>query len=79
MSVASKLFPRELSSTAMAFVFVFAQAGGALFPFITGIIASRAGVSVLQPILVGLWVGCSVSWLLIPKVKKDENPDLHHE
>ncbi|KAL2760009.1 hypothetical protein ACRALDRAFT_2116202 [Sodiomyces alcalophilus JCM 7366] len=79
MSVGSKLFPRELNSTAMAFVFVLAQSGGAMFPFITGVLASRAGVAVLQPILVGLWVGSGISWLLVPKVKKDENPDLHGE
>ncbi|ROT42591.1 MFS general substrate transporter [Sodiomyces alkalinus F11] len=79
MSVASKLVPRELNSTAMAFVFVFAQGGGTLFPMITGVLASRAGVSVLQPVLIGLWVACAISWLLIPKVNKDNNPDLHSE
>jgi hypothetical protein len=49
-------------------VFVVAQAGGSLFPSITGFIASLAGVKVLQPILVGLIVAMGVSWALVPKV-----------
>jgi len=45
-----------------------AQAGGSLFPSITGFIASSAGVKVLQPILVGLIVAMGISWVLVPKV-----------
>jgi fucose permease len=37
-------------------VFVIAQAGGAIFPSLIGLIASRAGVKVLQPIIAGLIV-----------------------
>jgi MFS family permease len=70
MSIGSKLFPKELQPTALGFVFVLAQAGGAFFPAITGIVASRAGVKVLQPILVGLIVALGVSWMLVPQVKK---------
>ena len=47
-----------------------AQAGGSLFPSITGVIASSAGVQVLQPILVGLIVVMSISWVLVPKASR---------
>ncbi|KAF2628337.1 MFS general substrate transporter [Macroventuria anomochaeta] len=69
MSVGSKLFPKELQPTALGYVFVLAQAGGSFFPAITGIIASRVGVKVMQPILVGLIVATGISWALVPKVK----------
>ena len=49
---------------------MLAQAGGALFPALTGVIASRSGVQVLQPILVGLIVAMGVSWALVPQVKE---------
>ena len=49
-------------------VFVIAQAGGAIFPALTGVIATKAGVGVLQPILIGLIVAMGVSWALVPKV-----------
>lgn len=50
-----------------ALVFVLGQIGGSIFPAVTGVIASSAGVKVLQPILVGLLGATGVSWLLIPK------------
>ncbi|OKP14233.1 Bypass of stop codon protein 6 [Penicillium subrubescens] len=50
-----------------AFVFVLGQIGGSIFPAITGVIAARVGVKVLQPMLVGLFSATAVSWLLLPK------------
>ena len=49
-------------------VFVIAQAGGAIFPALTGVIATKVGVGVLQPILIGLIVAMGISWALVPKV-----------
>lgn len=49
------------------------QIGGSMFPAITGLIASKAGVKVLQPILVGLCSATAVAWLLVPK------PSLHRD
>jgi hypothetical protein len=57
-----------------AFVFVLGQIGGSIFPAITGIIAARVGVKVLQPILVGLLGAAGASWLLLPK-----NAEVHRE
>ncbi|KAL2786756.1 major facilitator superfamily domain-containing protein [Aspergillus keveii] len=73
ISVASKLFAAEIRSSALAFIFLLGQIGGSVFPAITGVIASEAGVKVLQPMLVGLLGATGVSWLIIPK------PRLHHD
>ncbi|KAL4949893.1 major facilitator superfamily domain-containing protein [Aspergillus filifer] len=59
--------------TNTAFIFLLGQIGGAVFPAITGVIASESGVKVLQPMLVGLLGATGVSWLIIPK------PRLHHD
>lgn len=79
ISLGSKLFPHDIHSTALAFVFVFAQGGGSLFPIVTGIIASRISVSVLQPILVGILTATTVAWLLVPRPKSQLNAGLHQE
>ncbi|KAG9497491.1 hypothetical protein J7337_010352 [Fusarium musae] len=79
ISVGSKLFNPRVQSTALAFVFVFAQLGGCLFPIITGLIAASAGVSILQPVLCALLVATSVSWLFVPMPKEGDNPTLHQE
>ncbi|GAP89152.1 putative MFS transporter [Rosellinia necatrix] len=68
MSVASKLFPRESQPAALGFIFVLAQAGGAIFPSITGLIATSAGVAVLQPIVLALFVVGGITWWLVPKI-----------
>ncbi|OJJ08126.1 hypothetical protein ASPVEDRAFT_155847 [Aspergillus versicolor CBS 583.65] len=73
ISVASKAFAAEIRSSALAIIFLLGQIGGAVFPAITGVIASEAGVKVLQPMLVGLLGATGVSWLIIPK------PRLHHD
>ena len=70
MSIGSKLFPKDIQTTALGFVFVLAQAGGSFFPAITGVVASQAGVKVMQPILVGLIVAMGISWALVPKIKR---------
>ena len=68
VSIGSKMFPKKIQPTALGLVFVLAQAGGSLFPSLTGLIAGRVGVQVLQPILVGLIVAMGISWILVPKV-----------
>jgi hypothetical protein len=67
ISVGTKIFPAEISSTAISFVFVFAQMGGSLFPIITGVLGAHVGVKVLQPMLVGLVAATGVSWLFVPQ------------
>ncbi|KAI1076268.1 MFS general substrate transporter [Whalleya microplaca] len=69
MSVASKSFSRESQTAALGFIFVSAQAGGAIFPSITGLIATHAGVAVLQPIVLALFIASGLSWWLIPKIQ----------
>ncbi|RYP12563.1 hypothetical protein DL767_011221 [Monosporascus sp. MG133] len=69
MSVASKAFPKESQTTALGFIFVLAQAGGSVFPSITGLIATSAGVAVLQPIVLALIVATGLCWWLIPRTQ----------
>ncbi|ETS76692.1 hypothetical protein PFICI_12079 [Pestalotiopsis fici W106-1] len=68
MSVASKLLPKSSQAAALGFIFVMAQAGGAIFPSITGVIATSAGVAVLQPIVLALILAGGIDWFLIPKI-----------
>ncbi|KAJ6143785.1 hypothetical protein N7471_003238 [Penicillium samsonianum] len=67
ISVGSKIFSPAIRSSAIAFVFVLGQIGGSVFPALTGIIAGKVGVQVLQPMLVGLLCAAAASWLILPK------------
>ncbi|KAM0548033.1 hypothetical protein ACHAPJ_010091 [Fusarium lateritium] len=79
ISVGSKLFNPRIHSTALSFVFVFAQLGGCLFPIITGLVAASAGVKILQPVLCALLVATAIAWLFVPMPKESDNPTLHQE
>ncbi|KAK8047791.1 MFS general substrate transporter [Apiospora saccharicola] len=52
------------------FIFVLAQAGGAIFPSLTGLVAtsSSTGVAVLQPIVLALFVASAGCWYMVPRV-----------
>lgn len=67
VSVASNLFPKQLQASALGMIFVVAQAGGAIFPALVGLIASKAGVQVLPPIVAGLIVAMGIAWSFVPK------------
>nr|XP_001390795.2 MFS transporter [Aspergillus niger CBS 513.88] len=70
ISVASKIFPANIRSSGIAFVFVLGQIGGSLFPVLTGIISSHTGVKALQPMLLALLCATGISWLLVPKAPR---------
>ena len=73
ISVATKLLPSSLHSPALSLIFVVAQAGGNIFPALTGAIANQAGVGVLPPLLVGLIAAMAAAWAAVPKIEhRDE-------
>lgn len=51
---------------------MIAQAGGAIFPSLIGVIASRAGVQVLPPIVAGLIVAMAFTWCFVPKARMNQ-------
>ena len=52
MNHAGRILPPELISGSVSWMASFGSAGGAVFPFITGAIASGTSINSLQPLLV---------------------------
>jgi fucose permease len=46
------------------------SSGGAVAPFMTGIIAQSAGTYVLHPICIGLFVAMCGTWWMLPRVER---------
>ncbi|KAJ7772039.1 MFS general substrate transporter, partial [Mycena maculata] len=61
MTRVGRVVPRWLLSGSIGWVAAFGQAGSAILPFITGAIASKAGIRTLQPLCVVSFGGCSLS------------------
>ncbi|KZS91217.1 MFS general substrate transporter [Sistotremastrum niveocremeum HHB9708] len=63
---AGRLLPRSVFSGALGWVAALGQTGGALLPFVTGILATKYGISVLEPVIVSLMCAMFGLWALVP-------------
>ncbi|GAB1523066.1 hypothetical protein RhiTH_006195 [Rhizoctonia solani] len=70
LCVDSYLRVQRLLTGAISWIASSGMSGSAIFPFITGVIAQKHGVQVLQPLIVGLLGTMVVIWALIPRVGK---------
>ncbi|KAJ7753373.1 major facilitator superfamily domain-containing protein [Mycena maculata] len=61
MMYAGRVLPRWLLTGSIGWIAGFGQAGSAVFPFITGVIASKTGIKALQPLY-----ACRLSLTLLP-------------
>jgi len=66
MNHAGRVLPAWLLTGSIGWIAGFGQAGSALLPFMTGAIASKTGISSLQPLLVAMMVFMMVLWALVP-------------
>jgi len=67
MNESSRLIPPWLLTGSIGWIGGFGFAGSALFPFLTGALASRFGIQSLQPFLVVLMAVMFGIWALVPK------------
>ncbi|KAK9240015.1 major facilitator superfamily domain-containing protein [Lipomyces kononenkoae] len=62
----SHLLPRHTQNFSLTIVTAFGSTGGALWPFITGLLAQTKGTFVVHPVAISLFGGMCVCWSLIP-------------
>ncbi|KAJ7512736.1 major facilitator superfamily domain-containing protein [Mycena galericulata] len=66
MNYAGRVLPRWLLTGSIGWIAGFGQAGSAVFPFITGAIASKTGIKALQPLLISMMSIMVILWALVP-------------
>ncbi|KAK9465343.1 major facilitator superfamily domain-containing protein [Lipomyces arxii] len=66
MTVLSRQLPRKLQTFSLTVITAFGSTGGALWPFITGLISQSRGTYVLHPIVISLFAGMIALWTAIP-------------
>ena len=54
----------------MGWIAAFGQAGSAAIPFVTGVLAEKFSVRVLQPVMLALLGSMGVLWLFVPRVER---------
>ncbi|KAH7342518.1 major facilitator superfamily domain-containing protein [Rhexocercosporidium sp. MPI-PUGE-AT-0058] len=65
-----RLIPRHMQISSLSVIGSIGTSGGAVAPFMTGMIAQQVGTFVLHPICIGLFVCMAATWWMIPKVDK---------
>jgi fucose permease len=69
-TIFTRLLGREVQMTAISFVSSAGSSGGAVAPFLTGLLAQAVGTFVLHPICIGLFVVMTACWFGLPDVVK---------
>lgn len=69
-AVFTKLLNRRIQMSSLAFICALGSTGGALAPFMTGLIAQKAGTWVLHPICIGLFGMMVGSWAGLDRIGK---------
>ncbi|KAF8484334.1 MFS general substrate transporter [Gautieria morchelliformis] len=67
MNQTSNILPRWLLTGSIGWIAGFGQAGSALLPFMTGTLASKFGISSLQPLVVSAIVVLIFLWFLVSR------------
>jgi fucose permease len=65
-----RLLPRRIQMTSISFVSSAGSSGGAVAPFLTGLLAQVVGTWVLHPICISLFVVMLACWFALPKISK---------
>ena len=65
-----RLLPRSIQTTSVGFISSAGSSGGALAPFLTGLLAQAVGTYVLHPVCIALFVVMLGCWWMLPTVEK---------
>lgn len=68
--ITAKLLPKRTRVSAIGFAMSMGATGSAVLPFIIDAVASKKGVTVLQPIMLALIAVIALVWLSFPRVRK---------
>jgi len=69
VTVAVRVLPRRIQVISMTIMTALGSSGGALFPFLVGLVSEYVGTFVVMPFVFGLLFGAFILWSLLP------NPD----
>ncbi|ODQ78918.1 hypothetical protein BABINDRAFT_154987 [Babjeviella inositovora NRRL Y-12698] len=71
ITVATRHFPRKVLVVALTINTAMGSAGGALFPFLVGLLSQYVGTYVVMPVFIGLFSACLGFWLVLPNIDRN--------
>lgn len=70
ITAVSFIVPRKIQVVSLTIMTAFGSSGGAILPFITGLIAQSQGAYVVLPIFIATYSAMLIFWLLLPNVER---------
>ncbi|KAF9820179.1 hypothetical protein IEO21_01612 [Rhodonia placenta] len=70
MNHSTSILPKWLLTGAVGYIAGIGQAGSAVLPLVTGLLASKFGIGSLQPLVVSMMSTMIVLWALVPKARR---------
>ncbi|KAH7920780.1 MFS general substrate transporter [Leucogyrophana mollusca] len=70
MNHAGRVLPPWLLTGSIGWIGGIGTAGSAFFPFLTGALASKVGIKVLQPLVVAMLATMAIVWMMVPKTPR---------
>ncbi|CAK7896280.1 hypothetical protein CAAN1_04S07844 [[Candida] anglica] len=70
-AITPRMFPRKIQMISVTFMTALGSIGGAIFPFVVGLISQYSGTYVVLPVFVSLYSVMVILWLALPNVEKD--------
>jgi fucose permease len=70
--ILNRLLPRDILTTSLGFASAMGSSGGAIAPFVTGMLAQTLGTVVLHPVCLVLYGVMIIAWYYLPRTSRRE-------
>lgn len=74
ITIAAKVLPRKIQVVSLTIMTAFGSSGGALFPFLVGLISQFTGTFVVHPIFIALYLFMLIVWICLPNIERKAPP-----
>jgi fucose permease len=64
-TIVTRLLPKRIQTTSLGFIASAGSSGGAVAPFLTGLLAQSVGTYVLHPVCIGLFCVMLGCWFFV--------------
>lgn len=70
VGLVTRILPRKVQVITLTIMTAFGSSGGALFPFLIGLMSQFIGTYVLHPLFISLMSAMLLVWLIVPNVER---------
>ncbi|ODV82396.1 MFS general substrate transporter [Suhomyces tanzawaensis NRRL Y-17324] len=70
------LIPRKLQIITLTIMTAFGSSGGALFPFIVGMLSQTSGTYVVMPVFIALYASMILLWVCLPNIERKRGGEM---